>query len=637
MTHRLPTLRTFRTLTLHFIALLGISACGGGGGSSVPPPPPPPGNLAPTADAGADQNAAEDSVVTLAGSGADSDGGTLSYAWSQVSGPAGSFTAADAATTDFSIPTIAVGNEEDLVLRLTVSDGQGGSTSDDVSVTASSTDFVLYTAPDAAGRTELFRFDPQTDALLALNESGTRGSSVLSFSAAFSPDGQSIAYLAVETPNIVLNVVNADGSGRMALTPPTFNGLVREFTWSPDSARLAYTADPDIPGTQEVFVVDRDGANHEKINGTVGVNASVYLRRISWSPDSRYVAQGVFDSSDDRFAGINTFDSQLGAANSTRVTNLPSTGAILDYGWSPDSTGIAYLADQEADDVVELFVALPDGSDIVKINPMLVADGNVESFAWSVDGGRIAYLADQNTDTQLELFAADPDGSNLNTINGPLVAGGGVSSYAWSPTDAAIAYDARETSATWEELFVTDANGGNRVRLNNPPARDSYVGRPDWSHDGTRILFFSDQDIEDVPEIFVATADGANLVKVNEPLVAGRDALYAPLDVAGAWSVDDSRILYRADTFADAEYIVYAGNPDGTTPTAISPPPIAGGGPSTWAKWSADGTAAMYLSRPNDPAVYELVFSLIDGQNPQTVTGAAGPQGFVGSDFLWSK
>lgn len=94
--------------------------------------PAPPANSPPTANAGPDQTAAPGAGVTLTGSGADPNGDALTYAWSQVSGPAVSLGGASSPTASFTAPSVFA--DTTLVFRLTVNDGKGGVASDDVTV-----------------------------------------------------------------------------------------------------------------------------------------------------------------------------------------------------------------------------------------------------------------------------------------------------------------------------------------------------------------------------------------------------------------------------------------------------------------------------------------------------------------------
>jgi len=85
-------------------------------------------NHAPTADAGDPQTVQPGRTITLAGSGGDADGDPVSYAWTQVQGPA--VTLADSNTPSPSFVAPPVSGTVDLVFRLTVSDSQLSATSD---------------------------------------------------------------------------------------------------------------------------------------------------------------------------------------------------------------------------------------------------------------------------------------------------------------------------------------------------------------------------------------------------------------------------------------------------------------------------------------------------------------------------
>jgi len=78
-------------------------------------------NRAPTANAGTAQTVDERSVVMLTGSGGDPDSDALTFAWSQVSGPAVTFSDATAESPQFTAPEVSA--DEMVVLELVVSDG----------------------------------------------------------------------------------------------------------------------------------------------------------------------------------------------------------------------------------------------------------------------------------------------------------------------------------------------------------------------------------------------------------------------------------------------------------------------------------------------------------------------------------
>ena len=108
--------------------LLLLAGCGGGGDGDAP------ANRLPRADAGEDLSVAGGSSVTLDGSGSlDPDGTIAGYQWAQTSGTGVSLSNADRVSTSFVAPNVDM--TVTLTFRLTVTDDDGATASNDVSVT----------------------------------------------------------------------------------------------------------------------------------------------------------------------------------------------------------------------------------------------------------------------------------------------------------------------------------------------------------------------------------------------------------------------------------------------------------------------------------------------------------------------
>lgn len=93
-------------------------------------------NIAPTANAGPDQNVAANALVTLDGSAStDSDGTVQTYLWAQLSGTTVTLSSSSVMRPTFTSPALV--NGDTLVFRLTVWDNQGlvCTTPDTVSIT----------------------------------------------------------------------------------------------------------------------------------------------------------------------------------------------------------------------------------------------------------------------------------------------------------------------------------------------------------------------------------------------------------------------------------------------------------------------------------------------------------------------
>ncbi len=114
-------------LTVSLFVLLGA------GMSGCPPTTmePPDTNQSPTANAGGNQTVETGSDVMLNGSGADPDGDSLQFNWTQTSGPNVNLSNPNAPQPTFTAP----GEPGTVSFELTVMDGQGGADTDVVDVT----------------------------------------------------------------------------------------------------------------------------------------------------------------------------------------------------------------------------------------------------------------------------------------------------------------------------------------------------------------------------------------------------------------------------------------------------------------------------------------------------------------------
>src|SRR4030095_13627284 len=91
-------------------------------------------NHVPLADAGVDQTAPEGAFITLhAADSADLDGDALTFAWQQIEGPLVELINALTANPSFVAPDVGA-NGAELAFQVTVDDGYGGVSSDEVRI-----------------------------------------------------------------------------------------------------------------------------------------------------------------------------------------------------------------------------------------------------------------------------------------------------------------------------------------------------------------------------------------------------------------------------------------------------------------------------------------------------------------------
>ena len=88
---------------------------------------------------------------------------------------------------------------------------------------------------------------------------------------------------------------------------------------------------------------------------------------------------------------------------------------------------VVFSADKDSDGTVELYASFSDGTEIIKLSGTMVAGGNVVDFKVSPDGIYVAYVADQDTNNVFELYVVPVDkaaGETAVKISGPMAGNG---------------------------------------------------------------------------------------------------------------------------------------------------------------------------------------------------------------------
>ena len=234
------------------------------------------------------------------------------------------------------------------------------------------------------------------------------------------------------------------------------------------------------------------------------------------------------------------------------LTKLDPAGfQIVDHTILPD--GRIVLVATGADSVTELYVVSSRGGALTKLNPALVAGGNVlAGVAVSRDGTKLLYRADQDTAGVVELYAvalASP-GTSVK-VNGTLVSGGSVSRvFALSGDGHRAAYLAEQDSANLEQAYTVDLSAGT------PGASVLLAGTAlngvfdlAMTDDGTKIVYLAHGGVaggENLVEVDTATPDVANEVDDG----GGEGFFITQLQIAA-----DGHVIYTGAISADAQQL----------------------------------------------------------------------------------
>lgn len=354
--------------------------------------------------------------------------------------------------------------------------------------------------------------------------------------------------------------------------------------FSPDNTRLAFRGDFMTDTVEELWVVDLTGpqpAPPQRVNGAMIALDDVGA--FSWSPDGRFItyqADGDADAVIDQYV-VDVSGAVPGPA--MRVSGAMVNGGdvgVDDFGWSPDSNRLFYVADQEIDNVFYIYVStLTAGAFPVatRVNQDLPAASDVDpaGAAFTGDSARILYTADATVGVE-ELWMVDLSGATPGapvSLAAPIQAAGDVvpAQTDVSPDGVWVSFVADRVTEGANELWLVDVSGPTPsapVRISDALVSGRGVLFASWSPDSTRLLYLADRDIDEVDELFMVGVGGVapvTPVKVNPSLPANR--LVVNNDSNGfLWSPDGSRVAYRADPNVDGDYELFVAPVDETGP-----------------------------------------------------------------------
>ena len=350
----------------------------------------------------------------------------------------------------------------------------------------------------------------------------------------WAPNSSRIAYLAYQNTLYTLELFSsrADGTGNVRVSGPLVaGGYCTNFAWAPDGTRIAYAASQLTTRSFEIFTSYPDGSGNVRVSHPLPTDSDYVSGDIQWAPNGSrlaYRAYYYFSASGYFYYAENLFTTRPDGTGATQVSAVPlqynQYRTLYQPAWAPNGSRIAYVAEQNTDNVFEVFSSGPDGGSNVQVSGSFVAGGSIFEFAWAPDSSRIAYRADQVTDNVFELFTSDPFGSGNVRVSGPLVTGGGVGTFAWAPDSRYLAYQADQLVDNIFELYTAAPDGTLNPRVSGAMVFNGNVSGFVWSANGARLVYRADQLVDEQYELFVAAPDG-NAVNTNisGPLTANGD------------------------------------------------------------------------------------------------------------------
>ena len=480
-------------------------------------------------------------------------------------------------------------------------------------------------------------------------------------------------------------------------------GNVVDFKISPNGFWVAYVADQDTDELFELYVVPVDKlADESAVKVSWDIIDGSGIREITprsgryyfaWASNSSRVAY-IADAKKDIYE---LFTATPSGQQKNLISDISepveSDSDVEDFEWEPRSTLIAYVADQDRDDVIELYTARADGtrrstgvgrSRTVRVSGKMAGDGIKEypadsgkyAFAWSPDSTRLAYSADQLITAKYDLFTTTPDGVSSALISRSQE---DVRDFKWATNSVRVAYTADDIRQTPRiNLYSAAKSGSGSPILHTNITRGKQVSEFEWAPDSSRIVFKSDRDspffrlfsvlpstntvfqitpgrptLSDViefkwqakilinSELLIAyRVDGDQLELYTTPPNSANSTQIKPrLAILGgdvfdfAWATDNSRIAYTADFERKGVIELFSSLPNNREPFKVSGEMAAGGNVLAF-KWAPDSFGVGYIADQDFDSVNELFASQPNGLNNLLLSGELVVGGDV-TRFEW--
>ena len=368
------------------------------------------------------------------------------------------------------------------------------------------------------------------------------------FDFTLSPDGNTVVYIGDQDTDEITELYSVPvGGGTVTKLSPNTLTTTKEVLFtrliSADSSTVVYLADQNTNGVNELFSVPIDGGTITRLNDPLPTNGDVGLFGIKLSPDGSRV---VYSADQETNNVHEIFSVPIGGGTVTKLnTTLPSGSFIAEFKFTPDSSTVVYRGEQDTVGIDELFAVPIGGGTPIKVSE---PGANLFNYEISADGSTVVYQTSTGGQGVDELFSAPIGGGTVTQLNGPLAVGESVAFFELSQDSSTVIYttelfDADEEPSTG--LFSVPIHGGTVTQLSGPFAEGSGVSGSDISPDSSMVVYEADQDTAGVTELYIVPIGGGTTTKLNDPLVSGGDVQ------TFRFSPDSSIVIYKADQDTD--------------------------------------------------------------------------------------
>ena len=432
-------------------------------------------------------------------------------------------------------------------------------------VIASDSRSVVYSAAqDSAGVSELYTVPIAGGAITKLNGPLVTNGDVENFEV--SPDSNRVVYQADQITDRRREIFSVPITGGVAVKlngTLVLGGGLYGFDITPDSSRVVYRGDQEVASRFDLYSVPITGGGFTNLS-----NGGRVVATLAITPDSRRV---VYLASFAISSVVELFSVPVAGGATVQLNTPLVVGRVVSNArLSPDGGRVVYVADQAADDEFEMYSVPVTGGVPVKLNGALVTGGDVWSndYLFSPDSSRVVYIADQQTDGVNELFSVPITGGVAVKLNAPLASGREVKVFGTiiTPDGSRVVFRADQDIDDVFDLYSAPLFGGVITKLNGPLA-DGSIDTYRVTPDGSRVIYTASQNVVDRFELFSVPPAGGPVAAVSGVMVSGGSISEFVL------SPDSRRMIYVADQEVDELNELYISHDETEPPPPPGPQP----------------------------------------------------------------
>ena len=466
-------------------------------------------------------------------------------------------------------------------------------------------------------------------------------------SAAITPDGETIVYLATQDELGVVELFTAPVEGgptdKISHELPTGGGIL-DFLITADGERVIYRGQGTEVGAIDLWSVPIGGGTAVRISGAVpsgGVATEYYEEapgqdRIVWFGDTDTDDEfEVFSAPSDGSGSVARLNNPL-ATNDDVAAPVADPPAGTDpkvFEIAPDGSVVVFRVFDASATQIQLWSAAIDGAGSAQVvNGSLTAGGNVDGdFAITGDSARVVYLADEDTDDKFELYAAPAGGGGPSTkLSGALEADTEVlEGVEVAPSGSHAVYRTFDEGDGVFELFSarTDGSGGP-IGLNGTlVAGGSVDGTFEITPDSTRVVYVADERVNDKFELFSVPIGGGSVATVSGSSPDAADVLDEDLGADLLITPDSSRALFVSDRGTSGAFDLWSAPVGGGTPARLTDE-LSIGGVLDFAP-TPDSSRVIYIATENKDVQFEIFSAPVGGGPSEQLNGAIVDEGDV--------